>query len=408
MSDKRERLAPIATISSARQVHVIDVFGRDRPQTAGGDPALMWGSWTPGGSVAAAHSWPTWSPDGTKIACFSISEDSGPGGDGDAHVLILNVDGVESLAVSDLQGRLPIYLFWSPSGSNLAILTQHLSPDGDRLQLTTAKADQPDSEIRLAEGTPLFFTWAGSRVAAFIGEAETGDARLAVMHPQNKGPTTLLPGRPGNFCAPVWAGGKLVYVLQNGARATIVAAGLDDAEPEVIETVSGLVALVRSPDGRRLARAVAPSGDGTPYQDLAFIDLETRAVHVLLKEPCLAFFWLPDGSAIITARVDTERNLMRWHRVGLDGTIDSICDIYPTRDFGFYLRFFEQYAQSHHIIDPTSQSLLIAGGVHGQGDPHQNSALWEVPIGGGTPRELADAVFGVYGPPVRDAENDEP
>lgn len=398
MQRRPERTAPVATISSDRQVHVIDVYGEDRAQTAGGDPHLMWGSWTPGGTVSAAHSWPTWSPDGSRLACFAVSEDSGPGGSGDAHVLILEVDGVQSLAVSELEGRLPIYLFWSPSGAELAILTQHLHPDGDRLQLTSARSDHAGSEVRLAEGTPLFFTWADRKIAAFIGDTDTGDARLAVMHAQGKGSTTLLPGRPGNFCAPVWTGDRLIYVLQHGPRATVVASGLDDAEPTVLETVNGLVALVRSPNGRRLARAVAPSGDGTPYRNLAVIDLDTNEVRPLYDGPCLAFFWLPDGSGIITARVDTERNLMRWHRVALDGTVDSICDMYPTRDFGFYLRFFEQYAQSHHIVDPESKNLLIAGGVHGQGDPHENIALWEVPIEGGTPRQLADAVFGVYGP----------
>jgi hypothetical protein len=145
---------------------------------------------------------------------------------------------------------------------------------------------------------------------------------------------------------------------------------------------------------------VAQGGDGTPYGDLAVIDVATGTVTKVTDATCLAFLWMPDGSGLVTARVDTERNLMAWHRIDLDGTTTHLVDMYPTRDFGFYLRFFEQYTQSHRLIDPTSSTLLLAGGVHGQGDPHNTSALWEVPLRGGPPKRIADGLFGVYGPKI--------
>ena len=393
MSDPVERAANIAYVSADRQVHVLDVHGNTRQQTGGGNPAIMWGSWDE--SSRTAHSWPTWSPDGTQLACFASVEDEG------SSVLVMDVDGISSIAVSELGARLPIYLFWSPSGTTVAILTQQLSPDRDRLHLALAKADTPGSEHTLAEGTPLFFTWAGERIAAFIGDPETHDARLAVLPATTTGATTLLPGRPGNFCAPVWIDDRLLYVLQHRHQASVVMSGLHDAEPTVIEGLRGLVALVRSRDGRMVARAVAPGGDGTPYHDLAVIDVATGIVTQVSDEPCLAFMWLPDGSGLVTARVDTERNLMAWHRVGLDGTSLHLVDMYPTRDFGFYLRFFEQYTQSHHLVDPHSKTLLLAGGVHGEGDAHNTSALWEVALDGSGIKRVADGLFGVYGPEVQ-------
>lgn len=392
MSDPVERAANIAYVSPDRQIHVLDVHGNSSQQTGGGNPTIMWGSWDE--SSRTAHSWPTWSPDGRQLACFASVEDQG------TSVLVMDVDGISSIAVSELGDRLPIYLFWSPSGDRVAILTQQLSPERDRLHLALARADTPGSELTLAEGTPLFFTWAGERIAAFIGDPETHHARLAVLPASPKGATTLLPGRPGNFCAPVWLDGRLLYVLQHRHDASVVISGLHDAEPTVIETLRGLVALVRSPDGSRVARAVAPGGDGTPYHDLAIIDVATGIVTEISDQPCLAFSWLPDGSALVTARVDTERNLMAWHKVGLDGSVTHLVDMYPTRDFGFYLRFFEQYTQSHNLMDPKSEFLLLAGGVHGQGDAHNTTALWEVALDGKRIRRVADGLFGVYGPLV--------
>lgn len=387
-----ERPAPIAYVSPDRQIHVLHTDGRSSPQTAGGDPALMWGTW--GGGARTTHSWPSWSPDGRSIACFAVTDTS------EAHALVLEVDGMSSSAVATLDGRLPIYLFWAPRGGRLALLTQQVEQGQDRLQLAVAEAGVAGSEVLLAEGSPLFFTWAGDRLAAFVGDASTGETRLSVFSADHKGPRTLLPGRPGNFCAPVWTGEHLVYVLQHGARATVVASGLTDAEPRELETLDGLVALLRAPTGARVARAVAVGGDGTPYRDLCVLDVESGACTPVLDEPCLAFFWLPDGSGLVTARVDTEHNLMRWTLCPLDGEPRTICEMFPTRDFGFYLRFFEQYAQSHTIIDPSSQRLLLAGGLKGEGDPHRTHALWEVPLDGSSPERLAEALFGVYGPAV--------
>lgn len=351
---------------------------------------LMWGSW--GGKTRTTHSWPSWSPDGTRIACFAVAEDA------EAHALVFEVNGIQSSAVSTLAGRLPIYLFWAPDGERLALLTQQVEQGQDTLQLAVASADTPGSEVVLAEGSPLFFTWAEDRLAAFVGNGETGETRLTVFNKLPHGPRTFLPGRPGNFCAPVWARDRLVYVLQHGKEAKLVASGLQDAEPQELETLHGLVALLRGPQGRYVARAVASDGDGTPYRDLAVLDVQSGEVRPLTDAPCLAFFWLPDGSGLVTAQVDTDRNLMRWHRVGLDGERSHIIDMFPTRDFGFYLRFFEQYAQSHRIVDPSSTHLLLVGGLHGHGDPHRTQVLWEVPLDGGEPLRLADAVFGVYGP----------
>jgi hypothetical protein len=388
-----ERGADIAFIDEERQLHVLDRHGHQEAQTAGGDPSLMWGWWKAVGDGRPAYSWPTWSPDGAQIACFSVQEG------GARQVVVMDVGSIHSTAVDDLGDRLPIYLFWSPSGKDLAILTQQTGDAADRLHLAVARKDSAEIATRVAEGSPLFFTWIDQRIATFVGDAHHGAARIAVIDVHGERPTRVLPGQPGNFCAPVWTGDRLMFVLQNGPVASVALSSVDgDEEPQLIEDLHGLVALVRSPDGRRVARAVAPGGDGTPYRDLAIIDGQTGSVTPVADHPCLAFMWTPDGSSLLCAQVDTDRNLVTWNRVDLNGQITHIIDMYPTRDYGFYLRFFEQYVQSHPLVDPSGRSLLMAGGLDGYGDPHRTSGLWEVPLDGGKANQIGEGLFGVYGP----------
>lgn len=394
---RSQRVAPIAIVDDARQIQVLDTHGALRPQTAAGDPALLWAAWSPAERALLRHAWPTWSPAGDRIACFATDEA------GASQALILDVGGIGSVAVADLTERLPIYLFWSPAGDRIALLSQRTGSAPDRLHLAVAATTEPDSGRTLAEGSPLFFTWVDDRVAAFIGDPSTGSARIAVLPAASFGGTDVLGGQPGNFCAPVRIGQDLIYVQQRGPIATIVAARLDGSyDLRTIETLHGLVALVASPDGRRLARAVAPGGDGTPYRDLAIIDPEDGTISPVADEPCLAFVWSGQGDALLTAQVDTDRNLIAWTRIALSGRSEHLVDMYPTRDFGFYLRFFEQYCQSHPLVDPSGRTLLLAGGIEGHGDPHRTQGIWEFDLVDQRARRVADGVFAVHGPADRD------
>ena len=383
--------APIAMICQRRQVHVIDRNGTRHAQTIPG-AVPIWGIWGTEGQAAGQYSWPTWSPDGRRIACFRL-----PGvDDRSSRVYVFDVGGVEAIEIADLGSRLPIYLFWSPDGARVAVLSQ----EGDRLRLSVLTTDRVAREHVLAEGTPLFFTWMGAdKLAAYVGSSESDAAsRLSVFHLDGRS-RSVLPRVPGNFCAPVWLGDRVLYVAHDAGHSAIVTVRHDEPDAVELEQVDGLVALVASADRRLVARAVAADGDGTPYRDLAVVDVVTGEVRRLMDDPLLAYVWSPAGDALLVARVDTDRNRLAWERVGLDGHRQHLVDMHPTRDLGFYLRFFEQYAQSHGLVDPTGQHLLLSGGIVGREDPQGTPRLWQVSVDGDGVEELGDGLLGVYGPP---------
>ena len=211
--------------------------------------------------------------------------------------------------------------------------------------------------------------------------------------------TEILPGVPGNFCAPIaLQNGDLVYVAVHDGVTRLLRSRIGDNAPTAIQAVNGLVGLVSSPDQTMIAMAVAPGGDGTAYRNLSVLDVATGTVQHIVDLPCLGFFWTPDSRSLVVVSVDTHRNLMTWSVVHLNGDIDPISEMVPTRDFGFYLRFFEQYSQSHPIISADSQYLLVSGELFGERGQGQDPGTWKIPLSGARPTRICDGVFAVYGP----------
>jgi len=378
-------MSRIAYVSADRHIHLVEPDGQTSGLTAAADQ-LIWASWGSAGQIRQAHTWPTFSPGGERIACFRLREG------GHASVLVSSLDGVTSAEVIDLPDQVPIYLAWSADGERIACVTQ----SGEDLLLTVGRAAAVGSQRILAKGSPLFFTWTqDGRLGTFIGGGSI-NARMMLMDPDLRKPTEVLPLTPGDFCAPVAAGDSLVYSVHERGRAKILVIP-PDGPPTEVPGGEGLLAFVASRDGRFLARACAPGGDGTPYQSLSVIDLEKGTERRITDMSCLAFMWVPDGSGLVVARVDTERSVIEWFFVDVHGTARHIADLLPTRDLRFYLRFFEQYGHSHPLIDPDSRYILLAGALRGKG---QHSRIWRIPLHGGAAEDIAEGQFATFGPPI--------
>ncbi|MCO4743515.1 MAG: PD40 domain-containing protein [Proteobacteria bacterium] len=378
---------PFALISPNRSVFIGDADGTIHNPGLDGAGEIRWGSWNVTSTHSAKFSWPTWSPDGRWVGVFRL-----PSEQSQSRLFAIEAGGVRSTEIGKLPDRIPIYLQWSPDGRRMAVLCQ----SGRELQLSAFDTEQLGREVSLAKGTPLFFTWANDRVLGFVG-SDSGATQLELFDPRMVGHSTVLPGIPGNFCAPLWMQERAVYVLHHRGDPYLATAKVGDSEPTLLEPADGLVAMLGSPDGKWIARATAPDGDGTPYQDLGLVHVETGEVRPLGPHPCLAFFWTPSGDALITARVDTDRNLIVWSRVELDGSAHPFASLYPTRDLGFYLRFFEQYAQSHRLVSSDGKHMLLSGGLDDAAEPDR-SRIWRVATDGSGAEEVTEGLFAVYGP----------
>ena len=373
-----------AILTPKRQIEIVGPAGRTRETF---DDVLAWGAWKAVPSTSWA--WPTWSPDGRALAAFRMTMGDEP----TTTVVTFAPGSVHQTDVAQIGSRLPIYLHWSTDGARVAILSQ----EDAQLVLSSAQRDEPASERIHAEASPLFFTWAPDhRIAAYLGEDGRRRGQMALLATGSRD-RTVLPGVPLNFCAPLCGAGRVYYVAATPEGPALVAASELDAVPTIIEPTRGLVALVPSPDRTKAARAWATDGDGTPYRDLVILDLATGDRRHVADGPFLAFLWVPGGDRLVTARVDTQRNVVIWEVVAPGEPARILHEQHPTRDLGFYLRFFEQFGQSHALVDPTGQWLLLAGWparAARTGEPR----VIRVPLDGGEPDDLGPGNFAVWAP----------
>lgn len=386
-----QRTADIAYLDPMRQVVAIDRHQRRTPLTA--PDGVLWATW---GKHAPedVHSWPSWSPDGRNVAAFRIGRGGGP-----VRTVICDASGLSSTEGTELGGRVPIYLQWSKDSASLAVLSQKEDVlvldrlDAADLSRSWPERTPADRASAVLTGTPLFFSWlGGGRIAAFVGE-RAGPA-LVVVSPD--GSRTQLPGVPGNFCAPVPIGEDLVYVAHHRGHITILMGRAIGTGTRELEIVDGLVALVASPDGTRVARAVAPDGDGSPYRDLRLLDPRSGATRGLSDADCLAFCWA--GEDLVVARKHPHRQSIAWLLLTADGREEQLAELYPSRDLRFWLRFFDQYAGSHPIVDREATTLLLSGALAGHAEPDSPPRVWAVPLRGGPPEEIGPGWFATFGP----------
>ena len=377
---------PIAYLCPKRQLHIIDASGVTHAKSELSGPVSM--AWWAALESQGSHAWPTWSPNGESLASFHCSAD-----DRVSRVILAEANGICSEELATLEERLPIYLQWSADGEAIAVLCQQ----EDHLQLSCVKPGQIGTEYNQMLGSPMFFTWANNRIALFVG-IDSEQPQLQIIDPFNSTPAVVLPHVPGNFCAPLWVDESVVYVGSGSTGQPTIYASDFDGQHRVLGTVNGLTALVASPNGGQIACATAEGGDGTPYRGLSLLDISTGKSRLLTDKPCMAFVWSPTGDALVLAHVNTERNLLEWYRVDLDGNITHLINLHPTRDLGFYLRFFEQYCQSHRIVDQSGRYLLVAGNNPEQPRDSDNPAIWQVPMNGGEAEVVAEGMFAVFSP----------
>jgi hypothetical protein len=399
----RVPLERLAFVGSDRQLHVVYSDGTgERAVTM----PLTGYSFLPIGreqTPAEGYLWPTWSPDGRWLAAIeypTADEVRGP-----FHVHAIEVDGVEQIELCQLTGEKPIYVQWSGLGDAVAMLAHGPNHVG----LLHCRLDAIGMVNRVEAGVPLFFTWIpdDSRIFVHVGPSPLRRGQVLIKDPLGQRADLKAVSAPGKFCAPVFVGGQAVYAIEGSPEGVshVVVADEPGRPERILYSGRGLLALVPSPDNVHIAVSAAPGGEHTPYQGLLGISVEDGTSRRFSPENCQAFFWGPAGRLAYYAVVDQDENCIHWREADGSGTFRKLVSFWPTREYMFFLHFFDQFALSHPVVSPTGRYLTYAGfpAGHGHADLSNPPRIFVLDLfePDSQPVEVAEGSFAVWDPNIQ-------
>ncbi len=406
----------IVLINERRQVETIDPDGANSRLLTGPNPAM-------------AFQFPAWSPDGQAVAVIGSNLRGGG-------IYIL----ADEAAPPDLSEReiyfstlgVPFYLYWSPDSQYVSFLANHAD---DRISLNLAPRDGTSESMILTTGSPLYWDWTADSRQLFVHNGRGGrGAQLVFLGLDGEAQTDNLTS-PGFFQAPgisadgrYWAfAAEENFGLASHLTVTDAAGDEQRREPH-----NGALALGWSPTENVLAFISGSPESRSFFGALELLDLDTGERRLLTSETVLAFFWSPDGRSIayisLRTRQEGDVNVMAQptaplvsgrpspigkvspvghvmdaaaqpnvHRFTLSvidvqsGTGLRLLEFQPTALFlSQFLPFFDQYALSHRLWSPDSQSLVIPMVDNGA------ERIVVVPVSGIEPRPIAEGEIGFW------------
>jgi len=315
----------------------------------------------PGTSVTS----PTWSSDASRLIWTALATNS-------VRVRTAKVDGSDGRDAT-LSPPASVYL-WNRAGTSVAALRalSTTAVELDAVDLTTL-ATTP-----LRTGAPLYAAWSpdGTRLLVHAGADD-----LSIVRPN--GAVTPLGVTSGSFGAPQWLDDKTVLVgARAGTAQYLSLVDVDTGTRRDLVSYSGGIRFQLDPGGSRVAYQVLPETGGgsssnasfrpqttvptnvpqaAPNQ-LAVIDLTTRAVTTVSQSPTAAFVWSPTGARLAFLAAEAS-DTYRWRFWSQQDTIDGSVYV-PTRSFiQQYARAFDQYAQSVRWWSPDGSAFVYAGTV---------------------------------------------
>lgn len=298
---------------------------------------------------------PTWGPTGDRIAWAQITLNDAVR---ESAIVTSRFDG------SDRQEQTapfpPFYLFWSPTGENLAYLSNWAGLDGPTMALRMLELASGRTTT-VAEGSPYYFSWApnGDQLLAHIGSN-----RLEIQ--SASGQRQALRNTAAAFAAPQWApdGTQLVYAVDEAGRQSLVVAQLDNQAAIEITSFDARISFLMSPDGKAVAYALTLNdASANTLGPLYVAEVDSLRTRELADKPVWAFYWSPDSRklAYLATETSDETVWLRWYV--WDGKRTTAYGRFlPTRTvLQSYLVFSDQYAQSMRLWSPDSTAFVYAG-----------------------------------------------
>jgi dipeptidyl aminopeptidase/acylaminoacyl peptidase len=358
----------------------------------------------PAGNIAA-YGWPTFSPDGKRIAYSSETHHQA---ETSFAVWVYDLARRRSTEVFESRSERIIYMLWLPDGQHLSFLLAE--PRGLTLVLAEVKESTP---VRIVTtGMPLYFDWGPQpgEVALHtlaLDPDRTEQVSLMSVTPTSQNVVKVLSSGRTPFQTPAWSpdGKHLAYVVNYHAESNIVVADADASHPRsVVSLPVGENSFVWAPDSAHLAYSTAINAQDPAYHGIKLVDIATANSKWLTKDDVAAFFFSPDSRHLAVIGVPEERPYYSWSVVDVKtGVEKALGNFLATPDEAIAYRYFDQLAVSHAIWAPDSSSFIYAG-VRLVGSPERAlgytppPSAWIVPIDGGAPHEVSNAVLAFFSP----------
>ncbi len=278
-----------------------------------------------------------------------------PGG----KVYVVDRGGVEVTQAYEFEEGSPTHLEWAPDDRHLLVLHQ----DEGALQLHLVDTESPGDSRMLAQGAPVFWSW------------QPGGDRLAARIVAPDEPATLCLGEPlfgldlepvaeaGTFYVPAWHpdGSSLLYATAGSREDELILGDQRGRRLSRLLSYPGRAAFQWARDGRQIALAVAPEGQGA-FGVLELLDIAGDTSKTLFQGAFVAFDWLPGDRGLVVCGADEEEGLLRWVHVDLNGRASPLGSPWsPSRESLVAMHFFEQVAPSHPHLSADGRFLLHAG-----------------------------------------------
>ncbi len=313
------------------------------------------------GSPGTSVSSPTWSSDASRLIWTALATNS-------VRVRTARADGGAARDAT-LSPPASVYL-WNRQSTSVAALRA--------LSTTSVELDAVDlatlASTPLRSGSQVYAAWSpdGSRLLVHAGASELSIVRT-------NGAITPLGVTSGSFGTPQWLDDKTVLVgVRVGTTQYLSLVDVDTGSRRDLVSYTGAIRFQLDTSGTRVAYQVQPeSGGGTNVSfrpqttiapqvpnatanQLATIDIVTRAVTTVSQTVAAAFVWSPTGSRL--AFLGAEANdTYRWHYWNQQDTIDGAMYVPPRSFLQQYVRSFDQYAQSVLWWSPDGRAFVYAG-----------------------------------------------
>jgi TolB protein len=311
--------------------------------------------------------WPTWSPDGRRIAFSGTARDSS--GAPTLGLYIHQFLGKQTRLIytnepgtGPILDGLPHYHLWAPDGSHLAFMASSYA--GLTLFLDSLKPQGVSEPV--VRRAPLYAAWSADSSALLVH----GGLDHFVVEMSGGATIKSLGIQSASYRTPDWSpfGNRMAFVSEEGTgKARLYIADVASGNRTLVEEVAQYAAFLWSPNGKLLAVAHSELPGGFVYGSVSLFSEDGSRHPLEIQGDVIAFFWSPNSAKLAYVTLTEQGSLLRLMVADVaDGSRWPLVEFLPTLDQLSMLQFFDQFAHSHSLWSPDSQSLVFSGELGGE------------------------------------------